>query len=344
VQTEPRFVNTETDLHIFFPITEGPYGGANQFFKALREALRRRGRYAEEVTQARVVLFNSHHSIGAVLQMRRHLREAIFIHRIDGPMRVYNAPSDKRDFVVELASRNAADATLFQSQWSRRTNLEWGWKGPPYWSLIRNSPDGTIFNREGRPPPPDAIGGRKIRVLASSWSTNPQKGFDVYADLDRRLDLDRFDMTFVGNSPIRFGRISMHPPMDSRSLAAEMKRHDIYLSASRNETCSNAVNEALACGLPVVSIDSGGTPELVGEGGLLFENPAQIIACLETVAGRYRYYCEHIAVPTIEETAGRYLAFAEHLDRERAEGRLRPKTLSALGLQIALWKLRILER
>jgi glycosyltransferase involved in cell wall biosynthesis len=40
---------------------------------------------------------------------------------------------------------------------------------------------------------------------------------------------------------------------------------DAYLALTYNDACPNAVIEAMACGLPVLYSNSGGTPELVGE-------------------------------------------------------------------------------
>ena len=41
--------------------------------------------------------------------------------------------------------------------------------------------------------------GKKIRLISSSWSSNPDKGLDIIKYLDKTLDKDRFEMTFVGN-------------------------------------------------------------------------------------------------------------------------------------------------
>ena len=40
---------------------------------------------------------------------------------------------------------------------------------------------------------------------------------------------------------------------------------DAYISLNYNDSCPNCVLEALACGLPVIYSDSGGTPELVSK-------------------------------------------------------------------------------
>ena len=46
------------------------------------------------------------------------------------------------------------------------------------------------------------------------------------------------------------------------------RRAHLLLHPKVNDPCPNVVLEALACGLPVVHADSGGTPELVGDAGI----------------------------------------------------------------------------
>ncbi|MBF0285413.1 MAG: glycosyltransferase family 4 protein [Magnetococcales bacterium] len=43
---------------------------------------------------------------------------------------------------------------------------------------------------------------------------------------------------------------------------------DAYVMTKHNDPCPNTVMEALACGLPVVHVQSGGAPEQVGEAGI----------------------------------------------------------------------------
>lgn len=43
---------------------------------------------------------------------------------------------------------------------------------------------------------------------------------------------------------------------------------DIYLNTQFNDNCPSAVLEAMSCGLPVVHLNCGGTPELTGEAGI----------------------------------------------------------------------------
>ncbi|HEC14667.1 MAG TPA: glycosyltransferase family 1 protein, partial [Rhodospirillales bacterium] len=171
-------------FHIMFEFRPGPYGGANQFLKALRDALARAGAYTDDPAMADVVLFNSHHRLADVFRARRAFPGKIFIHRVDGPMSLYNDPADKRDGKVIAANRLMADATVFQSRWSRDENRRLGWlpSGPE--SIIGNAPDPALFNRV-RPFSPLSRG--KVRLIATSWSDNQNKGFDVYRYLDAAL-------------------------------------------------------------------------------------------------------------------------------------------------------------
>ena len=50
-------------IHILFKFIEGPYGGGNQFLKALRDYFNEIGIYSEKPEEADIILFNSHHCL-----------------------------------------------------------------------------------------------------------------------------------------------------------------------------------------------------------------------------------------------------------------------------------------
>jgi glycosyltransferase involved in cell wall biosynthesis len=306
-----------TRLSIVYDFRAGPYGGANQFLKALRDALRRGGAYGEDPREADAVLFNSHHDLDRVAAAKKANPEAVFVHRVDGPMRLYNEPADRRDAVVMDANHRLADATVFQSVWSREANRDLGFAPAGPVAIIGNAPDPAIFNRERAHPP---LSGPRVRLIAASWSVNPNKGFDVYEHLDARLDFGRFEMTFVGNSPIRFRNIRHVPPCGSAEVARHLKDNDLFVAASLSDPCSNSLIEALACGIPAVARRDGGHPEIVGEAGLLFDEAAEVPDLVERIVARYRDYANGIAAPDIDEIARRYLGFVGELLARSANG------------------------
>ena len=65
-------------VNIMYPINEGPSGGGNQFLKLLRNNMERMDLYSEK-EDADVVIFNSHQSVGEVIQSRRIFPNKIFI-------------------------------------------------------------------------------------------------------------------------------------------------------------------------------------------------------------------------------------------------------------------------
>jgi glycosyltransferase involved in cell wall biosynthesis len=153
----------------------------------------------------------------------------------------------------------------------------------------------------------DPLEGRRIRVIATSWSDNPNKGTDVYAWLDEKLDHDRYELTFAGRTDAQFRRIRTLGPIPLEPLAAELRRNDVYLAPSRNDPCSNALIEALACGLPAVFRASGGHPELVGDAGVPFDEPHEVPGALERLVAELDARRAEIRVAPLSAVADRYL-------------------------------------
>jgi glycosyltransferase involved in cell wall biosynthesis len=153
----------------------------------------------------------------------------------------------------------------------------------------------------------EPLDGRRARVVATSWSDNPRKGADLLAWLDRHADHDRVELTFVGRTQARLERTRVVGPVDSHALADVLRRSDLYLATSRDDPCSNALLEALACGLPAAFLASGGHPELVGEAGLPFGSPEELPSVLDRLVKELEERRSAIRVPSLADVADRYL-------------------------------------
>ena len=281
---------------------------------ALREELRRLNLYAESLRDSDVVLINSFHR-GQEAVVAEVIREKVrrpslrIVHRVDGPFSKVRGRNDFADIAVSTLNRLLADGTVFQSEWSKGECLKQGLDATKPSYVIGNAPQPNLFF----PKSDQAVNAPRLRLIATSWSSNQNKGYEVYTWMDKNVDWDLYEMTFVGNPPVAFKNIKALTPLDSWMLAEEIRSHDVYVSAARNEPCSNAIIEGLCCGLPVLGYDGGGTPELVKQGGLLFSNPAEIPPLLNELRAKYATFQRAIRAPSLEEITTLYVSFARKI-------------------------------
>lgn len=291
-------------ISVFSRFHRPPYGGANQFLMTLRRELLRRGfRVAVNLLgpETRGALLNAFDFDEPRLRRMRSERCRL-VHRVDGPVGRYRGQDDTIDRRIAGLNQEFAAATVFQSQYSLRAHEEMGLRfASPV--VIPNAADPVIFH----PPTQRCEPAGKVRLVSTSWSDNPNKGAATYAWLDRHLDWSRFEYTFVGRIGTRFDRIRVLPPLGPRALANELRCHHVYVTASLHDPCSNALIEGLACGLPALAVRSGGHPELVGEGGVLFESTDDVLDALDALVRDRAARAEAIRVPCLEEVADRYL-------------------------------------
>lgn len=296
-------------IYIAFQLADEPKGGGNQFLRALAKSLEKKNRLAKHSDDADVVLFNSYQYPELVLDAYARNKRAMFIHRIDGPMKLYNSPSDRRDNLTYFLNKKFADATIFQTQWSMQENIRLGLSKKPN-TIIRNGVDKSIFYCKS----PEAPAEKPIRIISNSWSANIKKGFDTYRFLDDSLDFKKYKYTFIGNSPYRFKNIDIIPPVGSKELAGYLRDNDIYLTASQSDPCSNSLLEAQACGLRSIALRDGGHPEIIVDKSLLFIGKQDILNCIERAEKSLGKGVElSSAVDSIDQACANYLNFIDSI-------------------------------
>jgi len=325
-------------IHILYEFQNQPWGGGNQFLKALKKEFIKKVVYEENLEKADIILFNSHHSFNEVFKIKRKFREKIFIHRIDGPACLTRGGSKDLDKIIFRFNKLVADGIIFQSNWCQKKNKKYFNINSKYKAVIHNAPDSGIFNKNGKR---EFSPGEKIELIADSWSSNWRKGFEIYKYLDENLNFSKYDMTFVGNSPIEFKNIKQIEPILSEKLAEILKEHDIYITASQNDPCSNSLIEALSCGLPAVVLNDGGHPELIQKGGELFNEKEDIIGKIEKVAQNYYYYQSQIPKFSIEKVAQDYYEFAKNIHDDIKKKKYNVKEVTFLT-KINFYKMKLM--
>jgi glycosyltransferase involved in cell wall biosynthesis len=297
--------NSAADLALFHDFAPPPTGGGHQFLRALVGELERRGLIVEvnRISAGTTsCLFNSFNF--DFRRLRRFARKDVrFVHRVDGPIGTYRGFDDGTDARIAEINRSLADATIVQSRYSLDAYRALGIDlvDP---NLVINSVDPSVFHP---PTEREPISDRRIRVIATSWSDNPNKGADVLEWLDANLDHERYELTFLGRSQESFRRIRALGAVPTTAVADVLRRHDVYLAPSRNDPCSNALLEALACGLPAVFRASGGHPELVGEAGIGFVEPSDVPGALDLLVAELDDRRAAIRVTPLADVADRYL-------------------------------------
>ena len=291
-----------SDVAVFHEFHAPPYGGGNQFLLALKRELERRNVSVETNRVSGgtpACLYNSFNFDFA--RLRRFARPGVcMVHRVDGPVGVYRGFDDGTDRRI-VAINELADTTVLQSRYSLERHAELGLDlhNP---TVIHNAVNPSIFFPSAQREPHE-----RLRVITTSWSDNPRKGSDVLTWLDRNLDFDAYEVTFAGQTQMQFDRIRVVGPLSSEPLAELLREHDVFLAPSRDDPCSNALLEGLACGLPAAFLHSGGHPELVGQGGLGFDAPEELPAVLARLREELEQRRSAIRVPSLTDVADRYL-------------------------------------
>lgn len=322
-------------VYIEYQFREGPYGGANQFLKCLRDYLIREGHYSETPEEADYILINHTNIRPELMALKRKYSEKIIIHRMDGPVAKHRKHSKILDLQSFYLDWILCDGTVFQSQWTMDSCREEGYRETGKATVIHNAPDPAIFSRKRRAACENP--GKKCRLISTSWSDNWNKGFDVLQFLDEHLDFAQYEFTFIGNSPVEFKNIVRISPMNSRALAEELVKYDIFVAVSKSESCSNSLLEAINCGLVVAARESGCYRELIKGGGILAEDAQELLTKLDYLRDHIEEYQTQLPFYDIEEIGNAYYTFMQEVGESVRSGKQKGKRLNRW--KILSWKI-----
>lgn len=285
-------------IAIGYKVIHGPWGGGNRFVAALSDALSLAGHavvYDLKDADIDVILIidprtripNIPFGAGDVLRYLAFRNpNAVVMHRINECDERKN--TRMMNFRLRLANY-AADHTVFVGSWLKDLSV-WRKSDGHGSSVILNGANPAVFNANGHKPWNRS---EPLKIVTHHWGGNWMKGFDVYQKLDRMLAEDtwkeRIAFTYIGNVPkgFVFQNATHTAPMDAEQLAAELRSHHVYVTASICEPGGNHQNEGALCGLPLLYRNSGSMPEYCDGFGVMFNGPDDFNTALDSMMNNY---------------------------------------------------------
>lgn len=108
---------------------------------------------------------------------------------------------------------------------------------------------------------------RKI-LLGVSFGWGNRKGLDIFVELAKKLNPEKYQIVLVGTNDqtdklLPKEIISIHKTNSQRELAEIYTAADIFLNPTREDNYPTVNMEAIACGTPVITFRTGGSPESI---------------------------------------------------------------------------------
>lgn len=109
----------------------------------------------------------------------------------------------------------------------------------------------------------------KFIVLGVAFGWGAKKGLDVFIELSKRLS-DNYKIVLVGTNDnidkqLPENIISIHRTQSQTELAEIYTAADLFVNPTREENFPTVNMEALACGTPVLTFNTGGSPEIIDD-------------------------------------------------------------------------------
>ena len=154
-------------IFIFLPISNNNTGcgGGNQFLNGLKNEFKKMNKYTNNLHNANVILFNSHHHLQNINIIKSNLPHVKIFHRIDGLHQLWRGESGKNiDNTVKFFANNYANGVIFQSKWSKQIYEKHNIIINKKYNFIPNATDNNIFKKRTK-----KING-KIELITTCWS------------------------------------------------------------------------------------------------------------------------------------------------------------------------------
>ena len=135
--------------------------------------------------------------------------------------------------------------------------------------VIPNGIDLSVFQPANGEEKRDYLCEGKYMLLGVASSWGEAKGLDVFIELSKRLS-NEYQIVLVGTndeieSVLPETIVSIQRTESQKELARLYSAADVFIDPTREDNYPTVNMEALACGTPVITFDTGGSPEIIDE-------------------------------------------------------------------------------
>ena len=262
---------------------EKPWGGANNFIRALYHQLSFDGRFklVESIDDSFDILFMNQFSLGPVNQSKkikikeiksiinnRKPQPKIVVRAINLTMHAY--PPKFRGILPALIQDrdtinllNFADYVIFQSNYQYSFFKKAGFSNQKY-SIIHNGADTNFICNVERP----ELKKNNLYLVSSTIASRKTKRHDLIA---RFSEFPGVHVLHIGVWPkkIPLKNVILKGLLEREAMKALYQQGHYFLHPAIKDPCPNVIFEALSAGLPVIyNPDKGSSPEIVGKCGI----------------------------------------------------------------------------
>jgi len=173
-----------------------------------------------------------------------------------------------------------ADIVIYQSKWAKQTLDKTLFQRNKKYAVIYNGVDLNHFQ-------PAVHYSNDIAIIGTVGIMRYRYRLETILEMSRQLGV-LHKILIVGNldseckevflryknDPIIGPRIIYQPYLPNKKLPEVYQKMSVLVHPVCGDVCPNVVVEALACGIPVVAPRFGGTAEIIGNAGIIFDcNP-----------------------------------------------------------------------
>ena len=273
-----------------------PYGGGSHFVTAMFEFLKREGHevvfHLEEGVDTIFMIDprpgDIGYSVNHILAYKNMHPSTKILHRINECDARKNTKG-LDEILIQTA--RLSDKVVFISQWLKDYFAEKGLDTEA--SVIYNGCKTEHFY------PSENTETGKVKIVTHHWSDNWMKGFDLYKAIDEWLsdNGEKFEFTYVGRYCKEYTpkNTKVVDPLHGKELGDELRKHDVYVTASRFEPCGMHHIEGAASGMPVIyHKDTGGIVELCKNHGEEYQSFEEFLVKLEMISKNIQLYKDKI--------------------------------------------------